>query len=99
MVFDDGAVQYDKGTVKIYATSASGEVKTFEIAVSDADLKPITNDYNSTRTQNNSEEQLNFAGEGYLDNLHIPKETITDNSVNLLWNSSSKMDYSRFGRI
>lgn len=92
VVFDDGAVQYDKGTVKIYATSASGEVKTFEIAVSDADLKPITNDYNSTRTQNNSEEQLNFAGEGYLDNLHIPKETITDNSVNLLWNSSSKMD-------
>ncbi|MGN0150806.1 MAG: Ig-like domain-containing protein [Clostridia bacterium] len=92
VVFEDGKVQYDKSIVKIYATSASGEVKTFEIAVSDADLKPVTNDYNSAQTQNNSEEQLDFAGEGYLDNLHIPKETITDNSVNILWNSSSKMD-------
>ncbi len=92
VVFEDGAVQYDKGKVKIYATSESGEVKTFEIAVSDANLEPITNDYNGTEAQNNSIEQLEFAGTGYLDNLHIPHETITDNSVNLLWNSSSKMD-------
>lgn len=92
VVFEDGAVQYDKGTVKIYATSASGEVKTFEIAVSDSDIKPVTNDYNITQTTNDSEDQSTFAGEGYLDNLHIPKETITDNSVNILWNSSSKMD-------
>ena len=91
-MFEDGAVQYDKGKVKIYATSESGEVKTFEIAVSDANLEPITNDYNGTEAQNNSIEQLEFAGTGYLDNLHIPHETITDNSVNLLWNSSSKMD-------
>lgn len=93
VVFEDGAVQYDKGTVKIYATSQSGEVKTFKISVSDADLEQITNDYNGTDVQNNNE-QTDFAGKGYLDNLHIPVETITDNSVNLLWNSSSKMDIS-----
>lgn len=92
VVFEDGAVQYDKGTVKIYATSASGEVKTFEITVNDAELQPVLNDYNGTEENNNSDEQSDFAGTGYLDNVHIPTETITDNSVNILWNSSSKMD-------
>lgn len=92
VVFENGRVQYEKGTVKIYATSQSGEVKTFEVEVSDADLEVISNDYNSAQTDSGSDEKIDFAGEGYLDNLHIPKETVTDNSVNLLWNSSSKMD-------
>lgn len=91
IVFKDGAAQYKKEAVKLYATSESGEVETFEISVDDADLELIKNDYISD-SANNDFTAENFAGKGYLANLHAPQEAITDNSVNILWNSSSKID-------
>ncbi len=95
IVFEDGKVQYETGTVKIYATAPNGETAVFEVCVNDT---PEAVHYDTIGTY--SVEPKNWDnGEGspYLRNLHVPEETITDNSVNLLWNSSSKMDIDDFG--
>ncbi|MBQ7572794.1 MAG: hypothetical protein IJT23_00880 [Clostridia bacterium] len=97
----DGNVKgYHKGEILAYVFSADSisdtqlqELKEIKRAgkrfFTDEDFKPYLNTYAVCKIRVKETSP-------YLRNLHIPNETITHNSINLLWNSASKTDMPNF---
>lgn len=86
---------YKSGTVKVYAVAADS-IKNKALLDEMLDLRTPGGDNNLTDLLSDTvygECEITVKDSSpYLRNLHIPKEAITDNSVNLLWNRASKMD-------
>lgn len=95
-VNNEGIIKgYKAGTVKIYAI-ANDSIKNQDLLEEILDLRTAgqdsrLNELLADTVYEECEITVNDSSP-YLRNLHIPSESVTDNSINLLWNRASKMD-------